>query len=77
MDTLTIIATSVGTLVALFPLAFVAYLNGGGVYHQLRLNATKKKGRFAEGAPAGTCSADADCPPGYSCENGSCVPQGS
>ena len=75
MDILTIVLTSIGVLVALFPLGFVAYLNGGGLYHQLKRSSIKKMA----GSPADAlnCSLDADCPPGHVCVNGVCLPQGS
>ncbi len=75
MNPLTIVATSIGTLVALFPLAFIAYINAGGMYHQLKLNAARKREKSSADAPAHACHIDADCPPGHICMNGVCLPQ--
>ncbi len=70
MDILNIAGLTVGGLVALFPLAYVAYLNGGGLYHWLKRSAQK-------GMSALACSIDNDCPPGFICMDGTCVRKGS
>jgi hypothetical protein len=42
---------------------------GGGLYHNW------KRARFGGIGPGGECSVDADCPPGYICIQGRCVPE--
>ena len=71
MNILTVILTIIGTIVVLLPLAYVAYVNAGSI-SQLR-----KKSVLKRMANALTCSIDADCPPGYTCNNGVCMPQQS
>lgn len=48
--------------VLLAPL-YVWYLNIGGIYHLIKTRSKKL-----------VCSVDADCPPGYVCVDGFCVP---
>jgi hypothetical protein len=65
-----ILALAIGILVILSPVAFVWYINIGGVF---------KRGRaeelFEKTLPNLTCSVDTDCPPGYVCLGGRCMPQ--
>jgi hypothetical protein len=61
------IATALGALVALFPLAFVTYINTGSLYKSWKRSAA----RYTDLA----CSLDSDCPGGYVCVNGKCLPQ--
>ena len=72
MDIGTIIGLSVGSLIALLPLAYVAYLDAGGIYHTLKRASAAKSA-----AGALSCSATTDCPPGYVCVDGRCVPEES
>lgn len=67
MDGLTIIALIIGSLVALFPLVYISYVNIGGFYHTLRRALRQTS----------ICSVDTDCPPGHTCVNGSCISQAS
>ena len=66
MNAATIAATMAGTLVSLFPLAFISYINFGGIRKALR----DRRARSAEAA----CAIDADCPEGFVCQDGRCVP---
>jgi Cys-rich repeat protein len=59
-------ATVAGILVSLFPLAFISYINFGGIRKALR----DRRARSAEAA----CSIDSDCPDGFVCQNGRCIP---
>ena len=70
MNWLSSIFLTIGILVVLFPLAFVSYLNVGG-FREMRKRASN---RDKATAPL-VCAIDADCPPGYVCSNGSCIPQ--
>ncbi len=73
MDALTVMATSIGTLVVLSPLAYVSYLNGGGLYYLLKRGARRKTAISMADSSGLVCSIDADCPPGYTCVNGTCM----
>ena len=53
--------------IALVPVAFVWYVNGGGIYHAIKKTRTKVMDRL-------TCSIDADCPDGFICIDGQCQP---
>jgi hypothetical protein len=52
----------------LLPVAFTYYLQAGGLYQAIRRAQMKKV------PPELACSTDADCPLGYVCVNGKCVP---
>jgi Cys-rich repeat protein len=65
MHGLSIAAITLGSLVALFPVAFIAYLNIGGIRHVVK--------RSKSATSPLTCAADADCPSGYVCVNGKCL----
>ena len=71
----TILAFVIGLPVILFPVAFVWYLNIGGVSAAIKerraLNLLEKS-RSNQ-----TCSVDTDCPSGYVCSDGRCVPEGT
>ena len=64
MDWTGILALVMAIPVILFPVAFIGYINGGGVYHALRGRRVSKL----------TCSIDTDCPSGHACVDGKCVP---
>ena len=59
-------ATVAGILVALIPLAFIAYINFGGIRKALR--------NRRAGSTQAVCSIDTDCPEGFVCQNGRCIP---
>jgi hypothetical protein len=68
----TILALFTGGIVILFPVAFIWYLNIGGI-----LKVVKSRGAVKElqKTPSNfTCSVDNDCPTGYVCLDGRCVP---
>jgi hypothetical protein len=68
-----IVASTIGTLVVLFPIAFIWYLNINGIGTTIK---SKKKAKLLEKAiPDLTCSINADCPAGFVCIEGRCVPE--
>jgi hypothetical protein len=69
MEWYTVLILVVGGLILLLPLAFILYLNIGGLYHMIRQERSKKEEILGL-----TCSIDSDCPPGYVCLDGMCVP---
>lgn len=70
-----IVAIVSGGLVVLFPIAFIWYICIGGICVTI---ASKKRAKLLKKAPTNlTCSINADCPRGYVCVNGRCVPAGS
>jgi hypothetical protein len=67
-----VLALFAGGLIILFPVAFIWYVNVGGI-----LTAIKRRGmvkKFKEEPSNLACSIDTDCPAGYVCLNGRCVP---
>ena len=73
MEWATILALAIGILVVLFPLAYIWYINVGGIL--IAINSWKAV-KQTEKAPSNLmCSIDSDCPPGYVCLNGRCMPQ--
>lgn len=78
MNLLSILGLTIGGLIVLFPLAFVTYINVGGVRQILGRSANPGKIRSSiQTSSTQGCAIDADCPRGYVCMNGSCVPQNS
>lgn len=78
MNWLSIIGLSLGGLVILFPVAFVSYLNVGGLYQaRKRASNGKKTCSLVERIPTLACRADTDCPQGHICVNGTCKPEGA
>ena len=71
MDVITAIGLTIGSLVALAPLGYVAYVDAGGIYTVVKRAQAKKR------ASDKTCRLDSDCPPGYVCRGGACVPDGA
>jgi hypothetical protein len=68
-----IIVIVVATLVALFPVFLISYLTCGGLYVVIK---RRRKERLLEKAiPDVTCALDIDCPPGFICLEGRCIPQ--
>ena len=63
MEWQVVLALTLTIPLMLFPVAYVWYLNGVGVYRVLRRGAKKL-----------SCSVNADCPPGYICDDGKCIP---
>jgi hypothetical protein len=71
----TILAFAIGLPVILFPLAFVWYLNIGGIAAVVR---ERRALKLLEKSPSNqTCTIDSDCPAGYVCVNGCCIPEGA
>jgi hypothetical protein len=64
MEWTVIVALFLGVLVMLVPVALIWYIIGGGIFHSLRDKSASKL----------VCSVDTDCPPGYLCFEGKCVP---
>jgi Cys-rich repeat protein len=60
------IATIAGVLISLFPLAFISYINIGGIKKAIK----DRRARLIQMV----CSIDADCPAGFVCRDGRCVP---
>lgn len=71
MDFTTVLVLVIAGLVIGFPVLFIWYLNFGGVYM-----AVKKKwfSNNLEEVAGMICSINADCPEGYVCVNGRCLP---
>jgi len=69
----TILALVIGIPVVLFPVAFIWFVNVGGMMATIKSWGTVRQ---PEKTPSNmTCSIDTDCPPGYICRNGICVPE--
>ena len=67
-----VIAIAIGTLIILFPVAFIWYLNVGGIYAAIK---TKKEVKLLGKTLTNLiCSIDTDCPRGFVCFDGRCVP---
>ena len=67
-----VLALVAGGLIVLFPAAFIWYVNVGGILRAINSRGAVKKSKEV---PANlTCSIDTDCPMGYVCLNGRCVP---
>ena len=69
----TILALAIGILVVLFPVAFIWYINVGGILTAIKSWRVEKQ--FEKTPSNLTCSVDTDCPPGHVCLSGRCVPQ--
>jgi hypothetical protein len=72
METGVIIVLVIGILIVLFPVAFIWYLNIGGILTSIRKRGAARQ--FEEAPSYLTCSIDNDCPPGYKCLGGRCIP---
>jgi hypothetical protein len=68
----TVLALVAGGFIILFPVAFIWYLNIGGMLKAIKSRGVTKKSQ--EALSNLTCSVDTDCPAGYVCLNGRCVP---
>ena len=73
METGTIVALSIVTLVVFFPAALIWYINVGGVLGAVRGRVAARQPGKAKRELA--CSVDNDCPPGFICLGGRCVPE--
>lgn len=73
MEWTTILALVIAVVVILFPVAFIWYINGGGIYASIKRRRLAKL--LNKTLPNLTCSTNADCPVGYVCLGGRCVPQ--
>lgn len=71
MEWQVIVASVLPAPFILFPVAYAWYLTGSGTYSLLFGKAEEKRG---EAVKRLSCSVDTDCPPGYICVNGVCVP---
>lgn len=65
-----IFALVIGVAIFLVPLGLVWYINAGGVYAAIK----RARSQVLSKASQLMCSADTDCPPGYICQDGRCVP---
>ena len=71
MEWTTITVSAIIVLIVLFPVAFIWYINVGSMFKAIKSWGKEKQ---FEKTPNLTCSIDADCPPGYVCFNGRCIP---
>ena len=67
MEGIHIVIVFLAALIVLFPVAYVWYITGGGIYLAIKRYLQKSKQRI-------TCSIDSDCPVGYICKGGKCAP---
>jgi hypothetical protein len=66
---------TIGTLFVLFPAAFILYVNVGGISKILK---KRQESRVVKRVLSDmTCSINADCPEGYICVGGRCIPDGA
>jgi hypothetical protein len=72
MEAGVIIALIIGIFIILFPVALIWYLNIGGILISIRNRGVARQ--FKEVPSYQTCSIDNDCPPGYKCLGGRCIP---
>lgn len=64
MEWYTVTASVILGLLILLPVAYVWYITIGGTYQSILSRRTRKL----------SCSLDTDCPPGYICSGGICIP---
>ena len=74
MEGLGLVSMAVAAALVLLPVAFIAYVNAGGSYRALQYLIGARKADKRVKTPSSLCSIDADCPPGYVCANGRCMP---
>ncbi|MFC1990775.1 hypothetical protein ACFLU9_01320 [Chloroflexota bacterium] len=67
MEGIHIVIVFLAALIVLFPVAFVWYITDGGIYMAVKRYLQKSK-------QSTTCSIDSDCPAGYNCIGGKCIP---
>jgi hypothetical protein len=73
MELGTIMTLIIVALIVLFQLAFVWYINIGSVLTAIKSWRVAKRSKEV---PLNlTCSVDTDCPTGYICVGGRCIPQ--
>lgn len=76
MEGLGFIILTLAAVSVLLPVAFIAYVNIGGSYRP-RKDWRARKTDKQDNTSVCVCSVDTDCPPGYVCINGHCVPSRS
>jgi len=77
MEGSSLVILALAAALVLFPVAFLAYVNVGGSYRAIQyLLGARKTNKRVETSPS-SCAIDADCPSGYVCVNGHCVPSRS
>jgi len=74
MEGLNLVFPAVVTALFLFPVAFIVYVNAGGSYRALQYFLGERKANKLEETSSSLCSIDDDCPSGYVCVNGRCMP---
>ena len=68
-----VVAIIIGAFVALIPITFIWFITIGGIYEAIMY---RRKAKLIEKAiPNLTCSINDDCPRGFICLEGRCVPQ--
>ena len=78
MEGLGLIILVVVAILVLLPVAFIAYVNVGGSYRAIQyFSGARRVDKRVKISSRIACSIDADCPPGYVCANGHCVPSRS
>ena len=77
MEWHTVLTLIVGAPFVFLPVAFVWYINAGGLYATIKETRERKKAKVdSKGAVDQSCAVDADCPSGFICINGCCMPEG-
>jgi len=74
MEGLCLIILALAAALVLLPVAFIVYVNAGGSYRAMQYFLCARKTDKLEKTYSSLCSIDADCPPGYICANGHCMP---
>ena len=77
MEGLSVIILAVAAALVLLPVAFIAYVNAGGAYRAMQYFLNTRKAQERKKTSSNVCWVDADCPPGYVCVNGRCMPSQS
>ena len=74
MEGLSLVILALAAALVLFPVAFIVYVNAGGSYRAMRYSLGARKTDREEETSRLSCRIDADCPSGYVCINGRCMP---
>jgi len=78
MEWYMVLTLILGALFVFLPVAFVWYINAGGFYATVREAREGKKAKVgSKDTTCHSCNVNADCPLGFVCVNGCCVPEGS